>query len=204
MQNNKLKSKKTKNSKFFRFDFLAAIFRPAWLRIFKPGRSENGGFTLIETLVAVTILSAAIAGPMALSIKNIGTASVSKDQLVAFYLGQEAIEYVRNVRDTNILSENGWLDGLGDCLPSSPNGCYIDVINNAITACEVDGCSNLKFDGQNYNYASDDNSAFIRTVKIDNLIRADGDEAKIDVAVSWTGKYGQKTMNLQDNIFNWR
>ena len=45
---------------------------------------------LIETLVAVTILSAAVVGPMVLSIKNIGTASVSQDQLVAFYLGQEA------------------------------------------------------------------------------------------------------------------
>ena len=41
MQNNKLK--------------LAKIFRPAWLRIFKPGRSENGGFTLIELMVALGV-----------------------------------------------------------------------------------------------------------------------------------------------------
>ena len=68
---------------------LAKIFRPARLRIFKPGRSENRGFTLIETLVAVTILSAAVAGPMVLSIKNIGTASVSQDQLVAFISGKK-------------------------------------------------------------------------------------------------------------------
>ena len=45
---------------------------------------------------------------------------------------------------------------------------------------------------------------FIRTVKIDNSIRADGDEAKISVSVKWTGKYGAKTMNLQDNVLNWR
>ena len=87
----------------------------------------------IETLVAITILSAAVAGPMALSIKNIGAASVSKDQLVAFYLGQEAIEYVRNVRDTNILAENSdWLSGLTNCLPTNPNGCYIDVIKTQL------------------------------------------------------------------------
>ena len=144
---------------------------------------------------------------MVLSIKSIGSAAVSQDQLVAFYLGQEAVEYVRNVRDTNILSENSWLDGLGDCLPSSPNGCYIDVINNAITACgTLTGCPKLDFNEANYAYkpdGEDGNTVFIRTVKIDNLIRADGDEAKIDVAVSWTGKYGQKTMNLQNNIFNW-
>ena len=57
----------------------------------KNGLKFKKAFTLIETLVAITILSAAVAGPMALSIKNIGIAAVSKDQLVAFYLGQVVI-----------------------------------------------------------------------------------------------------------------
>ena len=87
------------------------------------------GFTLIETLVAITILSAAVAGPMVLSIKNIGTAAVSQDQLVAFYLGQEVFEYVKNTRDTNLLNESSdWLAGLDNCKISGSAGCYIDVI----------------------------------------------------------------------------
>ena len=185
---------------------LAKIFRPAWLRIFKPGRSENGGFTLIETLVAVTILSAAVVGPMVLSIKNIGTVSVSQDQLVAFYLGQEVFEYARNVRDTNILKESAdWLDGLGNCKISGSVSCYIDVKNNTVNDCGTVACSNkFKFDGANYNYANGSETAFARTVKIENPVGVNNDEAKINVSVKWTGKYGEKTMNLQDNIFNWR
>lgn len=194
MKNN-LKQKTIINTKFFRFDFLNFIL----------SRKANG-FTLIETLVAVTILSAAVAGPMVLSIKSIGSASVSQDQLVAFYLGQEVMEYVRNVRDTNLInSSSDWLNGLSACKGASDSvGCYIDVKNNTIADCGASDCPKLKFDGQNYNYASGDNSAFTRTVKIDNSIRADGDEAKVSVALKWTGKYGEKTMNLQDNIFNWR
>ncbi|KKT18792.1 MAG: hypothetical protein UW04_C0057G0008 [Parcubacteria group bacterium GW2011_GWB1_43_8] len=165
------------------------------------------GFTLIETLVAITILSAAVAGPMVLSIKNIGTASVSQDQLVAFYLGQEVIEYVRNVRDTNILKESvDWLDGLDVC---KTNGCYIDVLNETdpITDCGTSGCVNrLKFDKDTgkYNYTSDEETIFTRTVKIENPVGTNSDEAKISVSIKWTGKYGEKIMNLQDNIFNWR
>lgn len=166
------------------------------------------GFTLIETLVAITILSAAVAGPMVLSIKNIGTASVSQDQLVAFYLGQEVFEYARNVRDTNLINESAdWLGGLENCKISGSAGCYIDVIKNPVTVidCGTVACSNkLKFDGTNYNYASGDASIFIRTVKIENPVGSNSDEAKISVSVKWAGKYGEKTMNLQDNIYNWR
>lgn len=163
------------------------------------------GFTLIETLVAVTILSAAMVGPMILSIKNIGTASVSQDQLVAFYLGQEVIEYVRNVRDTNLInSSDDWLDGLIICT-TSVAGCYIDVINNTVNDCGTACSDNLKFDGINYTYELlDEETVFARTVKIENPVGINSDEAKIEVTVSWTGKYGAKTMKLQDNIFNWR
>jgi len=194
MQNEK-QQLKTKKTKIFRFSLF--VFRSC---------RRQAGFTLIETLVAITILSAAIAGPMALSIKSISLASVSQDQLVAFYLGQEVIEYVRNVRDTNILSEpSDWLEGLEFC---KTNGCYIDVLNETVpvTDCGTGGCVNkLKFDGQNYNYEiAGEETAFIRTVKIDDNARVDGDEAKVNVSVKWTGKYGEKIVNLQDNIFNWR
>jgi len=166
-------------------------------------------FTLIETLVAVTILSAAVAGPMALSIKSIGSAAVSQDQLVAFYLGQEVMEYVRNVRDTNLIGGNNWLNGLTDCLLStSPNGCYIDVIKSPIiiAVCGT-SCPKLDFDGVNYTYktgGTDGNSIFIRTIKIELPFKGNNDEAKVSISVKWTGKYGGKTMNLEDNVFNWR
>lgn len=167
------------------------------------------GFTLIETLVAVTILSAAVTGPMVLATKNISLASISQDQLVAFYLGQEVMEYVRNVRDTNLINGNDWLIGLENCMTSGSVGCYIDVIKNPVTVtdCGTKDCPKLDFYGDNYTYKSDGadgNTVFTRTVKIDKSIRADGDEAKINVSIKWTGKYGAKTMTLEANIFNWR
>ena len=166
-------------------------------------------FTLVETLVAVMILSIAVVGPMFSSAQNIKLASFSQNQLVAFYLGQEAIEYVRNVRDTNLIGGNNWLNGLTDCLLStSPNGCYIDVKNDEVDTCGTSCSNKLRFDGVNYNYAPisalNKETIFSRTVKIENPFNGNGDEAKVSITVNWMDRDIIKTMNLQDNIFNWR
>lgn len=168
----------------------------------------KSGFTLIETLVAISILTAAIAGPLVMSIKNIGTANTSQDQLVALYLGQEAIEYVRNVRDTNLIKmasgENiTWLNGLNDCIDKD---CYIDVVKDEICNSNNSTCTGgLKFvNGYYIPVAS--GASFTRTVKIKNPVDNNPDEAQVDVEMKWKSKYGNKTktMNLQDHIFNWR
>ena len=125
-----------------------------------------------------------------------------------FYLGQEVFEYVRNVRGHESYKREE-LAGRTGQLQSKRFGwllCRRYKNPVAVTDCGTVSCSNkLKFDGQNYNYTSGDEVAFSRSVKIDDSVQGvGGDEAKITVSVKWTGKYGEKTMNLQDNIFNWR
>ncbi|MEK7101886.1 MAG: prepilin-type N-terminal cleavage/methylation domain-containing protein [Patescibacteria group bacterium] len=61
------------------------------------------GFTLIETMVAITILTFAIAGPMFTASRSIIAAQTARDQLTAMYLAQEGIEYVRMMRDNAYL-----------------------------------------------------------------------------------------------------
>lgn len=166
------------------------------------------GFTLVETLVAVAILTTAIAGPMTFAIKNISAASVAQDQLVAFELAQEPFEYVRNVRDTNLLSNIGgsntdWLFGL-DTKCTNGKTCYIDTIKDSVTECSVE-CPFLKISSNGYSYdaVSGKDTIFKRAIKIDTSQNG-GDEAQITVEVSWTGKYGPRKITLQNNIYKWR
>ena len=61
------------------------------------------GFTLVETLVAVTVLLLVIIGPMTIAQKGIQNAGYAKDQFTAVYLAQEALEAVREARDADAI-----------------------------------------------------------------------------------------------------
>ncbi len=90
-------------------------------------KQKNKGFTILETLVAITIILIAITGPLDIIAHSLKASYYSRDEVTAFYLAQEAIEYARNQRDDNELalgtSVDGWLSGVtndsvtgADCL----------------------------------------------------------------------------------------
>jgi prepilin-type N-terminal cleavage/methylation domain-containing protein len=92
---------------------------------------NNAGFTLIELIISILILSVAVVGIFsAFSAAVILTADQS-DRLVATYLAQEGMEIVGNIRDTNWLKINKdplagytWVDTLNNCAQSY--GCEVD------------------------------------------------------------------------------
>jgi Tfp pilus assembly protein PilV len=96
------------------------------------------GFTLLEALMAVSILMVAVVAPITVSQKGLSSAVYAKSQMIASYLAQDAIEYIKNVRDQTAIQNNfEWDRALGNggyfnkCL--APNGCMINTIKNAIT-----------------------------------------------------------------------
>ena len=73
---------------------------------------NKNSFTLIETLVAISLLTVGTVGAFTLIQKTIAFTSVVSSQLQASYLSQEGIEIVRNIRDTNYLKGENWNEGL--------------------------------------------------------------------------------------------
>jgi prepilin-type N-terminal cleavage/methylation domain-containing protein len=61
------------------------------------------GFTLIEVLVSITIISAIIASSTALYVSSLRTNSLNAKYLQALLLAQEGLEITRNIRDSNYL-----------------------------------------------------------------------------------------------------
>ena len=62
------------------------------------------GQGLLETIVALGIITSGVVGMLNLTITNQTAAGDSSERLVATNLGREGVEVVRNIRDTNWLS----------------------------------------------------------------------------------------------------
>ena len=70
------------------------------------------GFSLIEVIVAVSILSTGIVASTALINRTISAGLVVRNQLVAVNLAQEGMEVIHNIRHTNWIEDAEWDDGL--------------------------------------------------------------------------------------------
>ena len=164
------------------------------------------GFTLIETFVAITILVTAIAGPLTLAQKGLQSAVLARDQLIASFLSQEGIEFVREHRDNNALSSprpSDWLQGLSACI--DPSTCTVDPFVDSVVACNGT-CQPLNLDQSlgfyNYNQ-SNPTSPFTRTVRI--VRNPNGREAKIYSTISWsTGPFAHPPIVVEEDMTNWQ
>ena len=111
----------------------------------KKQTNKKKAFTLIEALVAISILMIAIASPMTLAQKGLSTATLSKDQMIASFLAQDGIEAVKNIRDQIAVrgsATNDWLDLLSNCTCSSDADCNFDS-SQLVTFCTIDTTASI-------------------------------------------------------------
>lgn len=165
---------------------------------------KTKGFTLVETLVAISILILAVTGAFSAAQNGISSAIFSKDQIVAFYLAQEGMEHIRNLRDQNGLRGVNWMTDIA--LPGDPcqfgTTCRVDAVNNTIAACSGT-CPRVKLNNNGF-YAHDTgvDTQFRREITLTELV--DEKEVAIAVRVTWSKGLVNREFVARENIFNWQ
>lgn len=199
-------------------------------RILKSARNlSSKGFTLIETLVAVSILLLAIAGPLTIAARGLFAASAAKDQTVAFFLAQEGIEIIRSVRDTNGLNLYTWTSGLpsaGDYFtvdstiyemyantppPSSPvkvGSLGTGVFVSCPTASNPATCPTMTYNtsAHSYGYGSGGSNTTTRFKRYARYTigGSNSNEMILSVTVEWSSGVFNRSFTLQEVLFNWQ
>ncbi len=181
----------------------------------KTGKDKYTGFTLIETLVAISLLTISIVAPISLTAQSLQSAYYARDQITAFYIAQEAIEAIRSVRDGQILqiaqSVNASGINIFGPIPLGDQPFRIDArqtaSSTAITSCSGDPggvCIPLETDGTLYGYQSGwTPTNFTRTVKA-HFVGSSQDEIRVTVTVTWqTGAFQTRSFSISENMYRW-
>ncbi len=95
------------------------------------------GFTLLEALVAVTILTLSVAGPFYAGTLVLHTILASSDRITASYLAQEGLEYVRAMRDQTYFEALA----AGEITGINPQGFFLDrFLGGASASYSIQNC----------------------------------------------------------------
>ncbi|MFM2357889.1 MAG: hypothetical protein RJA61_626 [Candidatus Parcubacteria bacterium] len=167
---------------------------------------KNTGFTLLETLVAISILSLSIAGAFSVAQSGLSSAILARDQIVAFQLAQEAVELVRNIRDNNTHQNQDWLTGLTSCIDVN---CAVNIKTRLVAPC-TDACKVQK-DAQGFyiqNSSGSNPTGFKRTVRLEKVPSTvsipDAQEVKITVKMEWQKGSLVRDFTVVEHMFNWQ
>lgn len=165
------------------------------------------GFTLIETMVAVTLLVVSVAAPMSLTVQSLSSAFYARDQITAFHLAQDAVEALRSVRDGNILaSALGTPTPMFQGVPNTSGQPFtIDSTNNVMQLC-AGTCAPLRSNGELYGYSAASGwnpTRFTRTVTV-TPVSGSNDEFIVSVEVRWrTSVYRERNFTISENLYRW-
>lgn len=172
-------------------------------------KKASQGFTVIESLVAISVLVMVVIGATSAVQTGLSSYILTKEQVIAFYLAQEGFEQIKNMRDENNLTDRNWLWGISE---NSDDPCYFGfactvspVETNLATRCPgVGSCPVLRQDSTSGFYGY--NLAWTPTIFRREIILSsvNSEEISVTVTVNWSKGLINRQFKLKENIFDWQ
>lgn len=164
-------------------------------------RAKNG-FSLIEIITVLFVVSLGLVGLLSLIIQNIQSQSYNKDNLIAYQLAQEGAELTRKIRDSNW---RGAKSAFSTILHSGVY--YMDYNDSALNVYNSNNPSAaiLRQDANGFYThdlsASTPSSGFSRLITITNGPHG---SVNIKVTVSWSANTRNYHYDLETSLYNWK
>jgi len=138
-------------------------------------KKNINGFTILEVIIAIFILSMVVFGSYVLAQQTMAAAALSRSRLVAYYLAQEKIEEIKNTRDNNWLNGNQWNAGI---LDSDENFSGEEGFERFTRSTNIQNFSEI-INGNTIHYAD------------------------VAVVVEWTERRNDYSVEVVNRIYNW-
>ncbi len=155
----------------------------------------NSGFTLLETVIAIAILTSSILMIYTAIVQTISYSYNNQSRLIASYLAQEGVEVVRSIRDTN------WVEGAASWKDDLGVGTHRVQYDSSSLLSSQDIPLNIDANGF-YSYGAGDSSAFTRKIVISKPDPANEDLLRVVSEVSWP-RDNEYPVSAEEFFYNW-
>jgi len=183
--------------------------------------NSEKGFTVLETLVAIAVLILSLTAAFSVAQQGLSLSISSRDEVTAYFLAQEAVEVIRNVRDENSLASQYWLAGISAqgtdpcyfgnyCAVDSPNQNYMVSCGLSPQNCPVlkqdkqTGSSTFGMYGINPSATVGWTPTVFRRELLLKQIPGTSDEIALTVTIYWTKGDNTRSFVVHENLFNWQ
>ncbi len=167
--------------------------------------NSQKGFTMIELIITLAVLSFGIIGVYGAFTPLIYHAQNASLRLTAAYLAQEGMETIRNIRDNNIINQVEWSEGLLGCnlgcQADYKTGTLVETFENQLKAYEEDTYLAINEDGFWSYDVSNFPSNFSR-----KIIITEGDSSdvvRVDVQIFWNYNGQEYSFETAGFLYNW-
>lgn len=181
------------------------------------------GFTLLETILVISILSASLLLGTTMIIISLNATIKNKNRFIATYLTQECLELARNMRDSAWKQNLPWDCGIpekdqtanieGKEIAETP--ICLNNTNNIITAENVGVSINISTTPEDFLLWYNEDTGFthdasnaqqtIFSRKLTTIEKeADTDRAKIACTTTWTYKNKLEEIEMFEILTNWK
>lgn len=166
-----------------------------------PLSGSSRGFTLVEVLVALTILTVGLIPAFQQATTAISLSGSIRNSLIASNLAQEGLEVVRAIRDANWFADQPFNQGLDG---GTPGFDYIYLVQyDSRAPIPIGSNPPLKFDSASglYQYTTGTDTIFHRAI----YAQPDptGASMKIVSQVSWIEKGISKIYSVEYYLYDW-
>ncbi|MCX6703021.1 MAG: prepilin-type N-terminal cleavage/methylation domain-containing protein [Candidatus Wolfebacteria bacterium] len=168
-------------------------------------RKKEKGQILIESMIAIGIITFGIMGVFTLLSQSLSLNRVVSDQFTASFLASEGIEVTKNLIDGNTLQGLAWNHSFttDSCYEVDYQSVYIDVkpvdCSNSVASGDF-----IKYDAPTgrYGYDAGTPTSFRRKIHITPV---GSDQIQVNSIVNWTTRGNASfSLNLEDRFYNWR
>ncbi|MDD3488156.1 MAG: hypothetical protein PHH35_02280 [Candidatus Pacebacteria bacterium] len=166
-------------------------------------KNRNKAFTLVEALVAITVVITGILSALILVTRVLYSTRIIQDRLTASFLAQEGMELVRQIRDTNFIRKlqpkGEGVNWLTNMTPSKD--FYIIDANKGELKKAPSSIPYLLYDKKiGFNYTSGEVTPFQRKIRIEQV---NNNQIRVTLIMTWKTKKTEFELEVEDHLFYW-